>query len=100
MGDGRKPKAIPRNKNFEKKEFQKLWQRINRKAVNQVEFDSDDLVKRCVDALDRDLIVSPLQYVVTEGQLSDELNRPRMSCSVLRQHATMLSRRASIDDAT
>jgi len=78
MGDGRKPKAIPRNKNFEKKEFQELWQRINRKAVYQVEFDSNDLVKRCVDALDRDLVVSPLQYVVTEGKLSDELTETQL----------------------
>lgn len=72
MGDGRKPKAIPRNKNFEKKEFQELWQRINRKAVYQVEFDSNDLVQRCVNALDRDLVVSPMQYVVTKGETSDE----------------------------
>ncbi|WP_425040875.1 type III restriction-modification system endonuclease [Primorskyibacter sp. S187A] len=78
MGDGRKPKAIPRNKNFEKKEFQKLWQRINRKAVYQVEFDSNDLVRRCIDALDRDLVVSPLQYVVTEGTLSDELTEAQL----------------------
>ena len=78
MGDGRKPKANLRNKNFEKKEFQELWQRINRKAVYQVEFDSDDLVKRCVEALDRELFVSPLQYVVTEGQLSDELTEAQL----------------------
>lgn len=78
MGDGRKPKTIPRNKNFEKKEFQELWQRINRKAVYQVEFDSNDLVRRCIDALDRDLVVSPLQYVVTEGKLSDELTEAQL----------------------
>ena len=78
MGDGRKPKAIPRNMNFEKKEFQELWQRINRKAVYQVDFDSNDLVKRCLDALDRDLFVSPLQYVITEGKLSDELTESQL----------------------
>jgi type III restriction enzyme len=78
MSDGRKPKAIPRNKNFEKKEFQELWQRINRKAVYQVEFDSNDLIQRCVNALDRDLVVSPLQYVVTEGKLSDELTEAQL----------------------
>ena len=78
MGDGRKPKAISRNKNFEKKEFQELWRRINRKAVYQVEFNSEDLVKRCVDTLDRDLVVSPLQYILTEGQLSDGLTETRL----------------------
>ena len=78
MSDGRKPKAIPRNKNFEKKEFQELWQRINRKAVYQVEFNSEDLVRRCIDTLDRDLVVSPLQYVVTEGQLSEGLTEAQL----------------------
>ncbi|MFV1465200.1 MULTISPECIES: type III restriction-modification system endonuclease [unclassified Phaeobacter] len=78
MGDARKPKAIPRNKNFEKKEFQELWRRINRKAVYQVEFDSQDLIKRCINALDSNLFVSPLQYVVTEGKLSDELTEAQL----------------------
>lgn len=45
--DDRKPKRNPLNrKNFEKKEFQELWSRINRKAVYRVEFDSDELVKK------------------------------------------------------
>lgn len=33
IGDDRKPKTNPLNSNFEKKEFQELWGRINRKAV-------------------------------------------------------------------
>jgi type III restriction enzyme len=78
MGDGRKPKAIPRNKNFEKKEFQELWHRINQKAVYQVEFNSQDLIKRCINALNRDLVVSPLQYIVTEGRISDELTEAQL----------------------
>jgi type III restriction enzyme len=71
--DGRKPKANRRNANFDKKEFQELWQRINRKAIYQVDFQSADLVKRCIETIDRDLLVKPLQYVVTEGQLADEV---------------------------
>ncbi|NOE24831.1 type III restriction-modification system endonuclease [Ruegeria sp. HKCCD6157] len=73
IGDGRVPKKNPLNDNFHKKEFQELWRRINRKAVYQVEFDSNDLIKSCVARLERDLRVSPLQYLVTEGELSDQL---------------------------
>ena len=40
VDDGRKPKTNPLNANFERKEFQELWGRINRKAVYRVEFDS------------------------------------------------------------
>lgn len=66
--DGRKPKNIPLNEaNFARKEFQELWGRINHKAVYQVEFDSADLIAKCVSALDANLRVVPLQYVVEAG---------------------------------
>jgi type III restriction enzyme len=67
-GDGRKPKVIPLNSNFEKKEFQELWSRINHKAVYQVEFDSDELITKCVTVIDAQLKVSAMQYVVEFGQ--------------------------------
>jgi len=67
--DGRKPKRIPLNQaNFAKKEFQELWGRINHKAVYQVEFDSAELVTKCIGALDRQLHVTPLQYIVQAGE--------------------------------
>jgi type III restriction enzyme len=71
--DGRKPKIIPLNENFEKKEFQELWRRINQKAVYRVEFDSEELVRKCVSALDSQLRVTPLQYTVQTGIQGDGL---------------------------
>jgi len=69
IGDGRKPKQIPLNEaNFNKKEFQELWQRINHKAVYQVEFDSTELITKCIASLDKSLTVTALQYVIVEGQ--------------------------------
>ncbi|MFV8141751.1 type III restriction-modification system endonuclease [Mycolicibacterium senegalense] len=66
--DNRKGKKIPLNEaNFAKKEFQALWQRINHKAVYQVEFDSAELIRKCVQALDKHLNVASLQYVVQAG---------------------------------
>ncbi|WP_394425251.1 type III restriction-modification system endonuclease [Vreelandella stevensii] len=65
--DGRKPKTNPLNANFDKKEFQALWQRINRKAVYRVEFDSDELVRKCIASLNQALRVTPLQYTVQKG---------------------------------
>jgi type III restriction enzyme len=67
--DGRKPKRIPLNEeNFAKKEFRELWSRINHKAVYQVEFDSVELIGKCVAALDAHLNVAAMQYVVQAGQ--------------------------------
>lgn len=71
IDDGRKPKTNPLNANFDKKEFQELWTRINRKAVYRVEFDSAELVRKCVSALDSQLRVTPLQYTVQAGIQND-----------------------------
>ncbi len=67
--DDRKPKKIPLNEaNFAKKEFQALWGRINHKAVYQVEFDSDELIGKCIHSLDTQLNVAAMQYVVQSGE--------------------------------
>jgi type III restriction enzyme len=73
VDDGRKPKTNPLNDNFEKREFQELWRRINQKAVYRVEFDSDELIRKCVSALDSQLRVTPLQYTVQTGRQRDGL---------------------------
>ncbi len=73
VDDGRKPKTNPLNANFEKKEFQELWARINRKAVYRVEFDSAELIQKCISALDSQLRVTPLQYTVQVGEQNEGL---------------------------
>ncbi len=73
IGDDRKPKTNPLNSNFEKKEFQELWGRINRKAVYRVEFDSAELIANCIKALNKELRVSPLQYTIQTGIQGDQI---------------------------
>ncbi|WP_238343706.1 restriction endonuclease [Microbacterium sp. RG1] len=66
--DGRKPKRIPVNEaNFNKREFQELWGRINHKAVYQVDFDSNELIDNCIRVLDTSLNVTVMQYLVERG---------------------------------
>ncbi|MGY0561107.1 type III restriction-modification system endonuclease [Luteimonas sp. A277] len=66
--DGRKGQINRLNDNFHKREFQELWSRINRKAAYTVHFDSDELVKKCIGTLDKELHVQPLQYTVVKGE--------------------------------
>ncbi|MBC6440048.1 MAG: DEAD/DEAH box helicase family protein [Rhodospirillales bacterium] len=73
VDNGRKPKTNPLNDNLKKKEFQELWARINRKAVYRVEFESAELIRKCVAELDSKLRVTPLQYTVQSGVQSDAL---------------------------
>ncbi|MES0875438.1 hypothetical protein ABSH63_15685 [Sinimarinibacterium sp. HSW-8] len=68
IGDDRKPKKNPLNANFEKREFKELWNRINRKAVYSVHFDSNELVQKAVKELDASLRVTPLQYTIQHGE--------------------------------
>lgn len=72
--DGRKAKINPLNDNFEKKEFKALWEKINRKAAYAVDFDSAELVKKCVLALNNELKVSPLLYTVATGTQKEEIS--------------------------
>lgn len=68
ISDDRRPKRNPLNTNFEKREFKALWDRINRRAVYSVEFDSAELVEKSVRAIDSDLRVTPLQYTIQRGE--------------------------------
>ena len=62
------------NSNFEKKEFQKLWAKINNKAVYSVHFDSKELVEKSTSYLNQHLLVTPLQYTIQTGKQSDTLS--------------------------
>lgn len=73
LGDGRKPKINPLNDNFNKKEFKELWNRINKKAVYKVDFDSNELVKNAIAAINKELKVTELTYRVEAGYLKGSL---------------------------
>lgn len=59
-----RPKPLKTNKNFERKEFKELWKRINHKAAYTVEFSSEELIKKAIDALDRQIDIPKLTYIV------------------------------------
>ena len=55
------------NDNFSKDEFQALWKEINHQYVYTVHYDSEELIKKAVEAIDRELTVTELKYVMTVG---------------------------------
>ena len=57
--------------NFEKKEFQELWNQINHKYAYTVHYDSDELIKKVVDDINANLIVKKLSYTVQSGEQKD-----------------------------
>ena len=62
------------NDNAEKKEFKALWNEINHRYVYTVHYDSEELIQKAIAAIDSELNVTQLKYVVTTGtQGEDEL---------------------------
>lgn len=59
------------NENFDKKEFQTLWNYINHKYAYTVDFDSDELIKKSIEQIDKELYVSQLQYTVSRSEQRD-----------------------------
>lgn len=71
--DERRTKSNPLNANFDKKEFKALWNRINKKAVYRVAFDSAELVQNSISTLNKELHVTPLQYTIQSGVQGEQL---------------------------
>lgn len=81
--DARKPKMATFQKaNFEKKEFQQLWKRINQRTYYQVDFDTTDLVKKAVKALDDKLKVTEIRIVVEGGSLNNVMDKEALQAGV------------------
>ena len=55
----------PLNERFYKEAFQTLWNTINHKYAYTVDFDSDELIRKAIDEIDKHLDVSQLQYTVS-----------------------------------
>lgn len=73
IDDGNETKILNNNfnDNFYKKEFQTLWSYINHKYSYTVSFDSEELIRKAINAINNDLYVSKLQYTTTVSEQKD-----------------------------
>ena len=55
------------NENFDKAEFQALWQEINHQYVYTVSYDSNELIEKAILHINAELAVKQLRYVMVEG---------------------------------
>ena len=60
------------NDNAAKTEFKRLWAEINHRYVYTVHYDSEELIKKSIAAIDRDLTVTKMKYVVITGEQGDD----------------------------
>ncbi|MDQ6967521.1 MAG: DEAD/DEAH box helicase family protein, partial [Mariprofundaceae bacterium] len=78
IDNGRAAKQNFRNDNFAKKAFQELWAKINKKAIYTVHFDSNELVDKCIAALNQELKVKALTYVIEQGEQKIDISFDEM----------------------
>lgn len=79
-------KDLVPNANFMKKEFQELWNKINFKTVYEVDFDTDELINKAVNAINLKLNIAKMTVKITEGGQKDE-----MTSSLLKDKNSMTS---------
>ena len=60
------------NDNAEKAEFKALWNEINHRYVYTVHYNSEELIQKAVAAINSELNVTQLKYVVTTGMQGDD----------------------------
>jgi type III restriction enzyme len=65
-------------KKFDSAEFKSLWSRISAKSAYVVDFDESELVKKAIDALNRELRVSKIFFKVEKGQLAGIESRQQL----------------------
>jgi type III restriction enzyme len=69
--DERQTVTLNINKNFAKKEFQELWDKINLKSIYEVQFDTEKLIDSAKNQINKDLNIGDRVYEVKTGELED-----------------------------
>lgn len=54
---------------FASKKFKELWDHINEKTYYTVEFDENELVKKCINSLNKNMRVTKTEVIITDGLL-------------------------------
>ena len=62
------------NENFAKKEFQDLWKKIKVKTVYEVDFNSEELIKKSTDSINKNLTVKKILLNITSGEQQDKID--------------------------
>lgn len=69
--DERQTVVLNTNKNFHRKEFQELWEKINLKTIYEVKFDTTKLIENSKIKINAQLNIGDRIYEVKTGELQD-----------------------------
>ncbi|RKQ42903.1 type III restriction enzyme [Roseivirga pacifica] len=83
--DERETVSLNTNKNFAKKEFQALWEKINLKTIYEVQFDTEQLIQDAKVKIDAQLNIGDRVYEVKTGELEDGTAEQMKEGSLVRE---------------
>ena len=63
-------------------EFNALWNKINSKSVYVVDFDTDELIRKSINSLDKKLIVSKIYFKVETGSMEQIKSKEELTSGV------------------
>ncbi|MBU1736496.1 MAG: DEAD/DEAH box helicase family protein, partial [Verrucomicrobia bacterium] len=82
------------NDNFAKKEFQDLWKKIKVKTVYEVDFSSQELIVKCIKAIDTNLTVKKILINITSGQQQDKIDEATLKSGESMKKEKSITERA------
>lgn len=83
--DERQTVILNPNKNFAKKEFQALWEKINLKTIYEVQFNTEQLIQDSKVKIDAQLNIGDHVYEVKTGELEDGTAEQMKEGSLVRE---------------
>ena len=81
-------KELKPNNNFNNKEFQNLWNKINTKTVYEVDFDSEELINKAVKKLNSNLQITKMKVRVSEGSQNEGMTVEQLKSETAMKRTT------------
>ena len=88
------PSELSPNENFNKQEFQDLWNKIKVKTSYTVKFDDEELIKKSIVSIDNKLNVKKINIVITQGEQREEMSQEDVSSGQNIQRGTVSREKA------
>ena len=83
--DERQTVVLNTNKNFKKKEFQELWNKISVKTIYEVQFDTEKLIQDSKNRINADLNIGDRIYEVKTGELEEGTKEQMREGNLVRE---------------
>ena len=85
-------RSLSPNENFNKKEWQDLWNKINVKTYYEVNFDSNELIAKAVESLNTKLKISKMKVRITQGSQKDAITDDQV-----REESSMYQAKSNVE---